>query len=254
VSSEEKASLNNNRFSFYHLGKKGDVIILLHGWGASKEKLLPLGKALLKKGWQVFIPDLPGFGTSSMPKTAWGIEEYARFILGIIDKFYKNHKVYILGHSFGGRIGIRIAASTERVAGIILCGTAGISRKSFFKRIFFFTLAKIGKLIFPFSGFRLLVYKLAREHDYERAKGIMREVFKKVVAEDLKPLLPHIKIPTLIIWGKLDKMTPVRDAYFIHQKIKNASLTIFENEGHTLLYDKQEEVAEVITKWKKQQT
>lgn len=246
-------SLANVDLGFYQLGRKGSLIVLLHGWGASKEKLLPLGKALSRKEWQVLIPDLPGFGKSDSPPKPWKVDDYADFILEVINKLYGKKKVYLFGHSFGGRIAIKAASLyPNKIAGIILCGSAGISRGNLLKRIFFLIPAKIGKVIFPKSKrYRQLIYKLAREHDYEEAEGVMRETLKLVIREDLKPLLPKVKIPTLILWGEEDKITKYADAKMIKSKIKHSKLISFPGLGHQLPYQRPKEVAWGITKWHK---
>lgn len=248
-----KKKINNVSLSFYQSTRGSQVIVLLHGWGASKEKLLPLGKALSKKEWQVLIPDLPGFGKSGSPPKPWGVGDYADFIMKAINKLNGEKKTYLFGHSFGGRLTIEIASLyPNKIAGIILCGSAGISRPSFLKRGFFLVLAKVGKIIFPKSEkHRQLVYKLVREHDYEKTKGMMRETFKLVVKEDLKPFLSKIKTPTLIFWGTEDKMTKYADAQIIATKVKHAELVSFPGLGHKLPYEKPELLAEKIDKWSK---
>jgi len=249
----KKKKIDDISLSFYQSIKGNQVIVLLHGWGASKEKLLSLGKALSKKGWQVFIPDLPGFGKSSLPPKPWGVSDYANFVIKTIDKLNGKKKVYLFGHSFGGRLAIKIASLyPNKIAGIVLCGSAGISRSSFLKRGFFLVLTKIGKIIFPKSEkHRQLIYKLTREHDYEKTKGVMRETFKLVISEDLKPLLPKIKTLALILWGTKDKMTRYADARIIAAKVKYSKLVSFPGLGHKLPYEKPELLAEKITEWRK---
>jgi len=66
-------------------------IILLHGWGANIEKLIPLGKELKKLGWRVFIPKLPGFDRPP-PKQAWGTKEYGQYVLTKSQKFFGREK------------------------------------------------------------------------------------------------------------------------------------------------------------------
>jgi pimeloyl-ACP methyl ester carboxylesterase len=229
------------------------VIFLLHGWGASKEKLLPLGKLLEKNGWQVFILDLPGFGKSDDPPEQWGLKEYSDFISRIIDKYLKNEKVYIFGHSFGGRIAIKLASlNPEKIKGIILCGSAGVSRANVVKRGLFLSLAKIGKLFFGENKqFSKLIYKLAREHDYEKSSGVMRETLKLVLNEDLKPLLTNLPIPVLILWGKQDQMTKYSDAIIINEEVGQSKLVSFEGSGHQLPYERPELLVKEITKWSK---
>jgi pimeloyl-ACP methyl ester carboxylesterase len=121
------------------------------------------------------------------------------------------------------------------------------------KRIFFSVIAKAGKVLLltpPLAyTFRKLLYKAAREHDYEKTQGIMKDVFKKIISEDLKPLLAKINAPTLIMWGKDDRITPVKDAYFVNNKIAGSRLKIFDNQSHRLPYEKSKLLAKEIDLW-----
>ncbi len=58
----------------------GKNIVLLHGWGASSEKLKPLALALEKINWQVFVPKIPGFEAAA-PDFAWDIDDYSEYII-----------------------------------------------------------------------------------------------------------------------------------------------------------------------------
>ena len=99
------------------------------------------------------------------------------------------------------------------------------------------------------SWWKTLLYKIAREHDYEKASEKMKKIFQKVIAEDLKPLIPQIKVPALVLWGNEDRVTPLCDAYFIANNSKQSSIFIFDHTGHRLPYEKPNEVAEKIQQW-----
>lgn len=230
-------------------------IVLLHGWGETSGKLTPLSVELEKLNWQVYLAKLPGFDMQA-PKYAWGVGEYSDYIIKKAMKLFDNNNFFVFGHSFGGRIAIKAATrNNKKLKGIILCSAGGISRGYKLVRLFFYLLAKAGKIFLvipPLALFwRRVLYKLAREHDYEKVQGIMKEIFKKVVSEDLRLQVSLIKIPTLILWGKLDRVTPVKDAYFIKRAVNNSKMQIFENYGHRLPYEKPEEVAKEIEKWVK---
>ena len=60
----------------------------------------------------------------------------------------------------------------------------------------------------------------------------MRETFKNIVNEDLKKYLKKINNETLILWGEIDKDTPLKDAYKIKKEIKNSALIILKNATH----------------------
>lgn len=230
-------------------------IVLLHGWGAKTNKLRPLANELEKLGWNVFLPKLAGFDRPA-PKEVWGIKEYSDFVYEEARMQFGGKKFFVFGHSFGGGVAIKLASKrTKNLSGVILCASRGISRGKSIKRLVFATLAKTGKvlLITPgiARGFRRLLYKAAREHDYEKTEGIMREVFKKVVAEDLKPYVARIKVPTLILWGEQDRMIPLADAYLIKSLVLKAKLITYKNQGHKLPYEIPRELAKEINSWSK---
>jgi pimeloyl-ACP methyl ester carboxylesterase len=237
------------------LKRKQKNIVLLHGWGASRDKLEPLAGSLRKSGWSTFVPGLPGFDLQP-PKSAWNLDKYSRYVLRKTGSRYSKKDYYVFGHSFGGRIAIKIAQDPpNNLKGVVLCNTSGISRTNVVKRTVFLILAKLGKsllLIKPLANFyKVLLYKFAREHDYEKAKDVMKQVFKKVISEDLSKSIVNIKLPLLVLWGRDDRMTPVRDAYYIKRKLPYSRLVVFDDIGHKLPYKKPNNLAREIDKWKK---
>lgn len=230
-------------------------IVLVHGWGANTEKLKPLSEELKSLGWRIFLIKIPGFDVPA-PDSVWGVKEYSNYLYKNSLDFFKNQPFYVFGHSFGGRLAIKLASSPKpQIKGIILCSTSGISRLGLLRRTFFKILARMVKIFIPLEGLayflRKLIYKLAGSSDYQKTEGIIREIFKKVIAEDLKPLLKQINIPTLILWGGKDRVTPLSDALFIKQQIPLAKTVIFNEEDHRLPYNKAGQVAFEIEKWAK---
>lgn len=231
-------------------------IVLLHGWGANTKKLAPLANSLKKLNWKVLVCELPGFDAPE-PDSIWNVDDYTRFVVRRAFSIFGKEKYFVFGHSFGGRVAIKMSLYEENpICGVVLCATGGISRGNLIKRLLFKSLAVLGKVfanISPEFGhyWKTLLYKIAREHDYERASSRMKKVFQKVIAEDLKPLIPEIKIPLLVLWGEEDKITPVKDAYFIARNSKKASIFTYQNEGHRLPYERPDDVAEKIDQWAK---
>jgi len=77
----------------------------------------------------------------------------------------------------------------------------------------------------------------------------MKETFKKVIEENLKTTINKVKIPVLLLWGKQDKMTPIKDAYYIKKVLPKTRLVIFNQEGHQLPYNRPKEIAQKINQW-----
>lgn len=225
-------------------------IVLLHGWGATSSKLEPLEASLNKLGWKTQNIKLPGFELP-VPNIAWNLDDYVNYVLGEI-KFKGEYVLF--GHSFGGRVAIKMAVSQKgNLAGIALCAAGGLSRLTSWKRYLFLILAKIGKLflIIPSLGnlLRRVIYRVSGGQDYNRASGIMKEILKNIVSERLELIIQTINIPTLILWGTEDKVTPFSDALLLKQKIKNAKLVRFADHGHRLPYELPEKIAEEINIW-----
>jgi len=228
-------------------------MVLVHGWAANTAKLEPLANELVKLGWQVFLPKLPGFDLPDPPE-AWGVAEYATYVLDEARRFFPGQSFFFFGHSFGGRLAIKLGATPpENLSGLVLCAAAGVSKVNPLKRYTFLWLAKVGKIILrvlPAAGnVRPWLYKLAREHDYEKTAGVMREVFRKVVAEDLESAAMRITLPALLLWGKRDTLTKLSDAYRLQKAMPQARLVLYENEGHRLPYNQPQELAKEIDTW-----
>ncbi len=219
---------------------KGKPLIFLHGWGSSSLNLKKPIK-ILSKDFLVFSPDLPGFGKTTPPQKPWKVSDYARFILEFAQK-QNLKKFFLIGHSFGGRVAIKMAAkSPKKIEKLCLCNASGVGRPSFSKRLPFYILAKLGKLLFSIWPFcfiqtfaRKLLYKLAREKDYLQIKGKMRQTFKNVIAEDQSKEAKKIKVPTLILWAERDKQTPLALGKKMHSLINNSQLIIIPNATHGL--------------------
>lgn len=252
---EKNITIDGLRINYKTFGD-GDPLIILHGWGICMDHFAGLQNELSGK-FRVFTIDLPGFGGSDLPKEPWEVGDYSEFVNLFAEKL-KLRKFYLFGHSFGGRIGIKYAVKyPEKLKGLILCASAGIRPKNTLKKAVFLSVSKAGKKLLSVPGVkklkpiaRKLLYKAAREHDYEKLNNkIMQESFKKVVNEDLKPLLNKIKTPTLLLWGTEDKMTPICDGKLMNREIEKSKMRIFKGVGHRLPYERAEEVGKEIVRF-----
>jgi pimeloyl-ACP methyl ester carboxylesterase len=74
----------------------------------------------------------------------------------------------------------------------------------------------------------------------------MKQIFLNTIQNDLQKYMEEIKLPTLLIRGKNDTETPLREAQIIHSKIKNSSLKIIPEGTHFVYEEFPEEVAKYI--------
>lgn len=82
--------------------------------------------------------------------------------------------------------------------------------------------------------------------DYRNA-GKLRGTFVKVVNEDLRQYLPHIKSPVLLVWGELDRETPVSDGRLMKDLIPHAQLNVIQGAGHHCFLDDPEAFLKIIS-------
>lgn len=252
---EEKTIFVNNLEINYKIAGSGPAILILHGWGVSSERWLRVQEILARKGYKVIVPDLPGFGKSQELTKSFDVTNYYNFVLSFVKKIGLN-KFSLIGHSFGGGLAAEFAAENPKmVEALILCDAAILrkTRLNFRQKIAQF-LAKIGwpilslphieETIYPVA--KKIVYKIAGVRDYYLAKGVMRETFKKIISEDLQWCLKGIKIKTLIIWGREDKVTLLEDAYLINKKIRNSKLVILPDIGHAPHSKVPQKLSEII--------
>src|SRR6516165_6227419 len=109
----------------YVAAGSGAPVVLLHGWGARIESWGPI-PAILAERFRVLAPDLPGFGETPGPDRAWGTYEYADFLATFLET-QELSKPVLVGHSFGGRTSIALAARRPELVGkLVLVDSAGI--------------------------------------------------------------------------------------------------------------------------------
>ena len=200
--------------AFQQLGAepKADIpqVVWAHGWMQSHVALLPLAKSLEKIGSHLLV-DFPGFGYSPMPPEAWGTKDYAEHIAAWLKSFSCDKRIWV-GHSFGCRVGIQIAALyPDLIDGLFLIAAPGLpNQRSLWKQL------KIKAKIYSYKGLKRLVpfgvsanWLKSRfgSRDYQSA-GILRPIFMKVVSEDLTEIAKRVRCPVHLVYGDGDKETP----------------------------------------------
>lgn len=234
----------------YTVQGEGAPIILMHGWGCNLTTLQSIETVALENH-KVYNVDFPGFGESQEPSSVWGVEEYTQLIEQLVQLENIENPI-LLGHSFGGRVGI-LYSSRNKVNKLILVDAAGVKPRRSLKYYFKVYSYKLGKKIMP------LIYgrKRAQQRidamcakrgssDYNNASPMMRSILSKVVNEDLKDRMPMITAPTLLIWGENDTATLLRDAKIMERLIPEAGLVSFPGCGHYSFLDNPFQFAAVL--------
>jgi len=243
---EQKAFIKNLEIYYKVIGEGEKTLLILHGWNSKSANWQKTAELISKKRVRVIIPDLPGFGKSNKPPYAWNIDEYCSFIKEFAD-YLKINKFYLLGHSFGASLAIKFSLKfPQRLNKLFLVSAACIRRKTLKKKILFL-ISKVFKIFSFVPLIKKAFYKFIVKSDYLSTKGFMRKTYLNIIGEDLTPILEQIAVPTIIIWGEKDNVTPLRQAELIKSKIKNSKLIIIPQGTHDLERQMPEELVKNIT-------
>lgn len=235
----------------YHQTGSGPAVILLHGWGCNYTIFRHLQESLATN-FTVYAIDFPGFGNSDVPQSVWGIEEYTQMVEGFVKALHIESPT-LIGHSFGGRVSI-VYASRNKIKKIVLVGSAGIKPRrklSYYLKVYSFKgFKKLTQLLLPSSIADRWIESYRRHtgsSDYQQLTGIKRQIFVKVVNEDLQHLMPRIKASTLLIWGDKDTATPISDAKLMNKLIPDSGLVTLEGATHYCFLEQPYKFAVTVT-------
>ncbi len=221
-------------------GEGDETVVILQGWGTDLGVYDSVASSINEK-YRVVQFDLPGFGGSDEPREAWNVDAFADFFCKFMEAL-EIRKAILIGHSYGGRVIIKLAARESlpfEIDRIVLIDSAGVLPKRSFSQKMKIRRYKILKKILNLK----LVYFLFPEliddwrsrqgsADYRNATPMMRNCLVMAVNEDLTPLLPKIKQETLLIWGDKDTATPIGDAKIMDEMIPNSGLAVIPGTGH----------------------
>ena len=218
----------------YMSAGQGKPLLLLHGWGTSLDTFAAMTEDLTRQ-FRVTAFDFPGHGGSDMPPETWAVDAFVGLTLGVMAQL-GIERTSILGHSFGGRVAIKLAAAhPETVDRLILVDSAGVPPRQTvrrrLKRLASRFANTVGGLGRPGQAVRRKIVARIASPDY-KAAGPLLATFLAVVKEDLRPVLPRIKAPTLLIWGESDEDTTLADARTMEKLIPDARLLVIRNAGH----------------------
>lgn len=228
----------------------GKTVLLLHGWADSAKGLQVLTLALAKK-YQVIALDLPGFDGTQLPPSAWGLDDYARFVQHFLAKIDAPKLYAVIGHSNGGAMAIRgLANGSFSAQKLALLGSAGIRGEYKGRNRALRMAAKAGKaatMPLPKSvknKLRRKVYKTIGSDML--VVEALQETFKKVVSDDVRSDAAKLKLPVLLVYGQNDEQTPPYYGELFQKAMPQARLEILPDAGHFVHLDQPDQTIKLL--------
>ena len=218
-------------YSYYKNKNTTKAVLFLHGFGGSIESFSILDKAL-RPYYHTINLSLPGFFCNGTVPDNFTVYDYAKLVIKLLNELNVK-KVYIVSHSFGGRIAIILASLySELVEKVVLIDSAGLKPRF---SIVTYLKIKYFKFLKWLSKFKIIKKEFLNKFgssDYKNLSSSQKKVFNNIIKEDLSYLLKNIKAPTLIVWGKKDKITPYYMAKKLNKSINKSRLILYKKAGH----------------------
>lgn len=206
-------------------------LVFLHGWGVGVE---PYQESLniLAQRYRIIVPRLLEFEKLIYNDADFTYQKYAQFICAFLDAL-NIKKAHIVGHSIGGGIGIALAASRPSlVRSLLIADSTG------------FPLGTVPEIVLrraiempaqawekPFSYQHFLIPQVFFLNCLGKNRSIIN-LGKMGIEQDLRPILPKIEVPSLVVWGENDMLTPLKSGKEFFEGIRGAEMLVVEEGYH----------------------
>ena len=236
----------------------GPVVVLVHGLGSRKEDWLPVLEPLAQK-YRLLVPDQIGFGRSEKPLLDYSVQTYVDFLNEFLRQL-KVEKTSLVGESLGGWISALYATELGEGAHLIpidklvLVDAAGLKHDAPIPNLNPSSLAAMrGVMEAVFYDTSWLNEDALRKiftdkllvHDGYTVRSFLGNPM--IATERLDERLGKIRTPTLVVWGKQDRLIPMAMGERYAAGIAGAKLMSFDKCGHVPPIEKTEEFVAAVT-------
>ncbi|HET6516643.1 MAG TPA: alpha/beta hydrolase [Nitrosopumilaceae archaeon] len=254
---EKFITVDENKIRYLDSESSGDTMVLIHGLGASAERweyVIPK----FQEHFRVVVPDLIGFGYSDKPLVDYTTEFFAEFLKNFLDKIAVSNPI-IVGSSLGGQITAEYALNNnDSVQKLILVSPSGVMKHSTPALD-----AYVMAALYPNPD--------AAKNAFEMMSGASKEIDPKIIegfvermqlpnakmafmstllglknSQIITEKLSSITVPTLLIWGELDPVIPVKYADSFVSRIKDCRFYRMDACGHTPYVEAPDKFVEIV--------
>lgn len=252
----ENNLIKEGKFSYIEAGE-GQPIIILHGLMGALSNFDGVLNYFSNKGYKVIIPELPIY---KLPLLKTNVKNLSKFLKEFM-AHKKIDKAILLGNSLGGHIALYFSKLNIRnVAGLILTGSSGLYEKSMGD-----TYPKRGNYEYIKSKTQEVFYnpEIATKEVVDEVYASVNDrhrviktlaIAKSAIRHNMAKDLPNLNVPSCIIWGKQDNVTPPQVAEDFAKLLPDANLYWIDKCGHAPMMEHPEEFNKILEGWLKERS
>ncbi len=221
--------------------ESNDSVVLLHGLAGSS-RWWERNLTALATRFHLLIPDLVGFGRTRRIGRLPALAEVA----GVLARWLEQlgmPRAHVVGHSMGGQIAVHLATrDPQLVERLVLVDAAGIPRPlrpSALVRLAF-------ELVPPVHWGDPQFLPVILRDALTAGPRTLLQATAHILRDDLRPLLPHVQAPTLIVWGEWDTLIPLSHARELSRGIPDARLVVLRGAAHNPMVDRAADFNRVV--------
>jgi pimeloyl-ACP methyl ester carboxylesterase len=222
----------------YQTAGSGPPVVLIHGLGGSARWWMQNISSLAQR-FRVFALDLVGFGRS---RGCFVLEQAAERVAGWMARL-SLPAAAVVGHSMGGWVAARLAADfPERVGKLVLVNAVALPLE-------FRLTGYLRGLAHGASRLHVPLLSLMVQDALRCGPRTFWRATRQIFAADIRPKLPAIQAPSLIVWGEKDYLIPVDTARALYRSLPGARLAVVKNAGHNVMWDQPEEFNRTVAQF-----
>ena len=241
----------SGRYSYYEKGE-GVPLVILHGLMGGLSNFDGVAAHFSTAGYKVLIPELPLY---DLPLLKTNVKQFAIYLRDFITHLGEE-KVILIGNSLGGHIGLlHTKLFPEKVKGLVITGSSGLYEnamgESYPKREDYEYIKKKTQDVFydPIIASKEVVDDVFETVNDRKKLIKILTIAKSAIRHNMAKDLPNIKVPTGIIWGKQDAVTPPSVGEEFNRLLPDSTLYWIDKCGHAPMMEHPETFNNILSGW-----
>ena len=241
----------SGRYSYYEKGE-GAPLVILHGLMGGLSNFDGVAAHFSTAGYKVLIPELPLY---DLPLLKTNVKQFAIYLRDFITHLGEE-KVILIGNSLGGHIGLlHTKLFPEKVKGLVITGSSGLYEnamgESYPKREDYEYIKKKTQDVFydPIIASKEVVDDVFETVNDRKKLIKILTIAKSAIRHNMAKDLPNIKVPTGIIWGKQDAVTPPSVGEEFHRLLPDSTLYWIDKCGHAPMMEHPDTFNNILSGW-----